>query len=221
MRPARLSSRRGHWVVLVGPDGVGKTTVARALIEHYPGPTAYFHFLPPLRGPLEPAPEPGSHPPPAKAAPGASRLVGWLRLFRNAIRCWAGYLNTVRPALAQNALVVADRWVYGYLVQPDALKFRGPHLLAKAVLRLLPQPDLVVNLAAPPHLIRTRKGELPLSQIEHELAAWSSLPLESLRTLDATRPPEVIAGEILEALEPLGAASDAHRASGAKLGGAV
>lgn len=111
--------------------------------------------------------------------------------------------------------------MYGYLVQPDALRFRGPHLLARAVLQLLPQPDLVVNLAAPPQLIRTRKGELSMSQIEHELAAWSLLPLKSLRTLDATRPPEVIAGEILNALESLGAASDAHRASGPSLGGAA
>jgi hypothetical protein len=83
---------------------------------------------------------------------------------------------------------------------------------------VLPQPDLVVNLAAPAPLIRTRKAELPLPRIEHELAAWSALPVEMLRTFDATRSPAAIAGEILEALEPQGASLDAHRPSDAHRG---
>jgi hypothetical protein len=84
--------------------------------------------------------------------------------------------------------------------------------------QLLPQPDLVVSLTAPAQVIRTRKDELSLSQIEQELAAWSALPVRMLRTLDATRTPAAIAGEILEALEPRGASLDAHRASGAYRG---
>jgi hypothetical protein len=57
-----------------------------------------------------------------------------------------------------------------------------------------------VNLAAPPHVIRERKQELSLSQIEQELLAWSSLRVPNVQTLDATRPPSDIAGEIVLAL---------------------
>jgi hypothetical protein len=57
-----------------------------------------------------------------------------------------------------------------------------------------------VNLAAPPHVIRARKQELTLSQIEHELIAWSALIVPNLQTVDATRLPDDIAGEILVAL---------------------
>jgi thymidylate kinase len=199
MRTSAVSNGSGRFVVLVGPDGVGKTTVARALLAHHSGPSAYFHFLPPLRGPLSRSPGPASAPPP-KAAPGGWLVLGWIRLFRNAARCWVGYLRTVRPALKRSWLVIGDRWMYGYVVQPDALRFHGPDALARAVLRLLPRPHLIVNLAAPPHVIRQRKQELTLSQIEQELLAWSSLRAANVQTLDASRLPRDIASDILMAL---------------------
>jgi hypothetical protein len=185
--------------VLVGPDGVGKTAVARALLSHHQGPAAYFHFLPPVRGALARSPGSSATPPP-KAAPGGWALLGWIRLAKNAVRCWLGYLRTVRPALARRWLIIGDRWLYGYIVQPEALRFQGPDRLARLVIRLLPRPDLTVNLTAPPDVIRARKQELTLPQIEQELAAWSSLRVPNLRTLDATRPPHEIAAEILSAL---------------------
>ena len=164
-----VSDASGRFVVLVGPDGVGKTSVARALLDHYRGPAAYFHFLPPFDGQW-PTPGPTSVPLP-KPREGGSVMLGSIRLLRNAVRCWIRYLKSVRPALKRSFLIVGDRWMYGYLVQPDAMKFHGPDLLLRAVMRLLPRPHLIVNLTAPPHVIRARKQELTLSQIEHELVA--------------------------------------------------
>jgi hypothetical protein len=54
-----------------------------------------------------------------------------------------------------------------------------------------------VNLSAPPHVIRERKQELTLLQIERELLAWSLLGVSNFRTVDATRQPCDIASEIL------------------------
>jgi thymidylate kinase len=193
------SNQSGRFVVLVGPDGVGKTSVARALLAQHNGPAGYFHFLPPLTGPLMHSVEAGP-PPPPKASERGWQAVGWLRLLRNAARCWTAYVATVRPAVRPGALVVGDRWLYGYVVQPHALRFYGPDWFARAIVRLLPRPDLVVNLSAPAPIVRQRKQELTLEQIERELAAWSALPIKTLRTFDATLPPHEVATAILAAL---------------------
>ena len=124
-------------------------------------------------------------------------MLGWIRLVRNAVRCWLGYVKSVRPALKRGLLIVGDRWMYGYVIQPDAMKFYGPDRLARAVLHLLPRPHLIVNLTAPPSVIRERKQELTVAQIEQELLAWSSLGMPNIQTVDATRSPQDIALEIL------------------------
>lgn len=79
-----------------------------------------------------------------------------------------GYLVRIRPAVRQGALVMGDRWAYGYLVQPRALKFYGPVWMARLAVRLLPQPEVVVNLVAPAEVIRSRKAELSLTR-----SSWS------------------------------------------------
>ena len=193
-------SRRGRFVVIVGPDGVGKTTVARALIARAGGSTGYFHFRPDAFHPILPAPSESMDPAIDKGSPDGSRLGGWVRIVRNMMRFWAGYLVRVQPALSAGRLVVADRWAYGYLVQPAALKFYGPVWLARLVLRLLPQPDLVANLIAPVEVIRSRKQELTSKEISAELAEWSDLPARHLRSFDTQGPPDQVAAQILQEL---------------------
>lgn len=199
--PATPARGRGAFVVVVGPDGVGKTTVARSILARYPGPTAYFHFLPSLQRRLDEGPPLLSDGPPPKTSSVGSRPMGWFRLLRNFARSWAAYLVRIRPALRRGCLVVGDRWLYGYLGQPYALKFYGPPGLASAIVRALPRPDLVVNLSAPADVIRARKQELTVAQIDAELHSWSRLPVRRVRTLDAVAPPSVIARQVFEALE--------------------
>lgn len=198
--PAERFPGRGAFVVVVGPDGVGKTSVARALLRGYEGPTGYFHFLPPFFGRLAPGPPDVDRPQVSKGAPQGSRLLGWLRLARTMLRCWLGYCVCLRPALSRGALVVGDRWAYGYVVQPRALRYYGPRSLAKLALKVLPGPDLVVNLSASPDVIRQRKQELTLGEITKELKAWASLPEPRLWTIEASQSPEAIARRILEVL---------------------
>jgi thymidylate kinase len=193
---------RGTFIVIVGPDGVGKTTVARAIIDQHSGPSAYFHFLPTGAGGISPRPGDEVLPQPPRLEHRGATLLGWLRLARNVVRWWFGYLVRVRPALRRGCLVISDRWLYGYLVQPTALRFYGPHRVALAAFRLLSRPDLVVNLTALPDIIRQRKQELTLAQIQAELARWSRLPAPRLETFDAGDPPARIAQLVLESVFP-------------------
>jgi len=185
-------------VVMVGPDGVGKSSLADALLERSLVRAGYFHFRPPLRGSL-PTRVPTDFARPKHQSP-TWPPVGWIRLGLAFARFWMGYLRVVRPMVRDGGLVVGDRWAYGYLVQPAALRFGGPPWLARLMVGWLPSPDLVVNLVAPAAEIHRRKQELTEEEIFDELRAWASLPAPRILTVDALRSPRDMAAEILSEL---------------------
>jgi thymidylate kinase len=196
----RRSSPRGVLVVLVGPDGVGKTTAARELVGLERGCTGYVHFRPPFWSELAPAPEDTEYVFLPKDQPSGSVFLGLLRISWSLVAFWAGYLRRIRPALGRGCLVVSDRWAYGYLAQPSALRFHGPNWVAELVVRLVPKPDLVVALEAPPEVVTARKAELSADQVLAEMERYRRLPVETLMIADAGRPAGETARMILAAL---------------------
>lgn len=197
-----LTESRGGFVVLVGPDGTGKTTLAQHLLAHYPGPGRYFHFRPSILAGLARGPAASDLRPLTDKVvdPSGSRPVGWLRLFKNATAAMVGYYLHIRPHIRQGALVVGDRWIFGYVTQPGPLRYYGPAWLARAVLRMLPKPTLTVNLTAPTELVYARKQELQPHEIEQELRVYASLPIDNLITMSSDCPPEQLAAEVLGAM---------------------
>jgi thymidylate kinase len=121
-----------------------------------------------------------------------------LRLLRNFILFWFGYLTSVGPTLRSGDDVVGDRWAYGYLVQPTSLKFSGPDWLARFAIWALPKPDVVVNLEATPETVRNRKPELTLEEIQRELEAWRTLPVDRLVSVDAEPSVDLIVDRLVE-----------------------
>ncbi|MFP3882614.1 MAG: hypothetical protein ACLFWH_09880 [Actinomycetota bacterium] len=129
--------------------------------------------------------------------PGPAFPFGWLRLARNAVIAWIGYLTAIRPTVARGELVVADRWLYGYVVQPRPLRYGGPEWLARLAIALLPTPDVVINLTAPVDVIYARKSELSKEEIEQELEKWQNLPTDRLATIDTSDGLEKSVREVL------------------------
>jgi thymidylate kinase len=127
--------------------------------------------------------------------------VGWVRLGRNLLKFWTAYLVKIRPAVRSGALVVGDRWAYGYVGQPHGLRFYGPDWLAAFTIRLFPAPDAVLSLSAPPALIHQRKQELDEAEISAEMTRWSGLRGVRLLDIDATQSPDVIASSVLERIK--------------------
>jgi hypothetical protein len=199
-RADRARTGSGAFVVMVGPDGVGKTTVARELIAAYEGSARYFHFRPAVFSELSTEPPLHQAAPPDKGPSGGSRVLGWIRLLRSYAYFWLGHLARVRPAVRRGELVVGDRWAYGYLVQPRAMKYFGPRWLAEWAIRALPRPDLVANLRAPAAVVHTRKQELTLGEIDTELDHWLRLPVRDLASFTNLDDPAQAARQILVAL---------------------
>ncbi|HLT97304.1 MAG TPA: hypothetical protein VK070_11010 [Acidimicrobiia bacterium] len=197
MRPR---SRRGAFVVLVGPDGVGKTSIARELLSSHGGCTGYVHFRPPILRPLSPSPEPGQARPTEKRRQVGRKPIGILRLLLSVLAFGAGYLTRVLPAIRRGCLVVGDRWSYGYIVQPVSLGFFGPEPLARLALRLMPKPDLLVALEAPVEVIRERKQELTEDEILAEMRLARALTSPSPLVVDASDEASTVADLILAAL---------------------
>jgi thymidylate kinase len=149
----KLTVQRGFSVALLGPDGVGKSTLSKAL-----GQTFYFPVRSVYMGLYGAGPS--GRPP--------RGMLG--RLGRQ----WNGYLQAMLHQ-SRGRLVVFDRFSYdASLRRPSGARLRArarSWLLSRSV----PAPDLIVVLDAPAELLRTRKDEHGLKTLEAQRHAYLEL----------------------------------------------
>jgi thymidylate kinase len=175
-RPLQAWSRRGASVALLGPDGCGKSTLARGIASAFcfPVRTVYMGLWPTEDkevGPVRSA----------------------LRVARRPMVVWRRYLAALRHRVL-GRLVLFDRYVY------DArLPARGGLTWLKrpyfAMLsRCCPAPDLVVLLDAPGQVMHARSGEYDASHLEMERRQYARIAatLPRVVRVDANRPAEAV-----------------------------
>jgi thymidylate kinase len=198
-RIRRFLEPTGVHVVLLGPDGAGKSTVASLVSEHL-GPafrrTTTRHLRPGLlrRGPVGPITPPSApHSRPPRSPLGSlAKLLFWLLDYT------IGYYATVRPELVRSTLVLFDRYLLDVLVDPIRYRYGGPGRLICALWRVIPKPDLVILLDAPADVLRARKLEVSSEETARQREAYRSL-VESLpngHVVDAAQPVEQVAAQI-------------------------
>ena len=205
----RLTYSTGLYVVLVGPDGTGKSTIAHALAADC------FGFRRSRRLHWRPGILPGSR----TGGPGGrdttrphdtkGRSRG--RSVPIVLYHWAdfliGSLATIWPATRRSTLIVAERpwWDLGV----DPLRYRldvSPELVSKLG-RILRKPDLVLNLAAPAATLVARKPEITLEATDRQLASWQTLAPALTRTesIDVTGTPEQSIAKVRSAIHAVAA----------------
>lgn len=203
-RLQRLLTPSGIFILVVGPDGTGKSTLTQALPGLLEGTFRRwqaFHWRPGL------LPRPGrlmgregSDPqrPHARSPYGpilSTALLGyyWLdSLLGGWLRIW--------PLRVHTGLVIAERGWWDVAVDPRRYRLTSPPWMVRTLGFFLLRPDLVLLPQAPSEAILERKSEISREELERQASAWGSvLPADvPVVRLDASRAAVEVAKEARE-----------------------
>lgn len=163
-----LRGRRGLTVALLGPDGAGKTTAARAIARSFCLPARVICMSPGQAASKRRPPGLGL------AARMMAQLARWLR---------------ARAHRSRGRLVLFDRYAYDALLPARRPLGRLGTLRRWMLGHGCPPPDLAVVLDAPGELLYARKGEHGAAVLEPERRAYLALAarLPGAAVVDATR----------------------------------
>jgi thymidylate kinase len=228
---ARVMRRRGFTVALIGCDGAGKTTVARALERDAELPLRYLYMgvsadssnrqLPTTRlahaikrargappdtaGPPEARPR---EPPPASASRRLRRNArAALRLANRGAEEWYRQL-LAQAYLARGSIVVFDRHFYADYHAFDVNGAERPlsrRIHGWMLAHAYPKPDLVVLLDAPPEVLYARKGEGTLAALARRRQDYLALGevADEFAVVSAAQPLEAVVEEVAALIRDL------------------
>jgi thymidylate kinase len=179
----------GVHVVLLGGDGAGKSATLPALADAL---SPVFRRVTSKH--LAPALFNGTRGNTSAVSPHSRSPRSFIGSMAKAA-AWAldytiGYEIRVRPALARSTLVLFDRYMVDALVDPRRYRYGGPRWVLRLVWSIVPKPDLVILLDAPPEVLRARKQEVSFPETERQRHAYRELvqTLPNGYIVDAAQP---------------------------------
>jgi thymidylate kinase len=181
-------------VALIGPDGAGKTTIARRLEQAFPLPTKYVYmgvnadssnYLLPttrvmhgIKRALGAKPDTSG---PRDLNWAKPRTTGPIKRLASSLKSSLRLVNWVgeewyRQALAwyyqhKGYIVLSDRHFFSDYYAYDIANGGGGQPLDRRIhglmlLHVFPKPDLVIDLDAPPEVLFARKGEGTIESLQ-------------------------------------------------------
>ena len=178
----RIINPRGLFVVLVGPDGVGKSTAASLTTSllQTAHPTRHIHLG--FRPGILPSKKDFHMKRVATSSLQTSEKGHWrfktpslIRLLYNTLDYILGYYLRIRPLLVRGNILIVERYYYDYLVLLPRKVAGAPSWLARLLLYFVPKPDMLVLLYCNPETIHKRKDELSIPEIERQSTEFETL----------------------------------------------
>ena len=156
-------------IVILGPDGAGKSSVIRGLVEklNLRGCAVEVRHLKPRivfagRGePVTIVVDPHGKPP-RSAFLSLVKIVVWL--FEE----WYAQIFLER----KERVLLCDRYYHDLLIDPKRYRYGGPHWAARLIGGLMPRPKLWILLDAPPAVLRARKQEVSPQETARQREAY-------------------------------------------------
>lgn len=192
----------GLFCVILGPDGVGKSTTIEYLQRELRilfGPCRKQRWRP---GVIRKVKADGlSRMPHAKRLRGGITSV--LALLGFAVDFAVGYEIWTRPAMARSEAILFDRYFHDLLIDPKRYRYGGPMWLARLIARVIPPRNaLFIILDADDQVILSRKQELPADELRRQRAAYATFGAHATNAMvvRTEKPVEEIVAEIIEGI---------------------
>ena len=187
----RLYRPNGIYIVILGPDGAGKSTLTEKILKLL-GPLFQSHHILQWRPQiLRPRPQfvPGFNPPHTKPPYGSLRSMA--HIFAAFLDYCVAYPVKIMPLMVSRALIIYDRDFHDLLVDRLRYRYGGPEWFLKTAIWLCPSPETVfLTLDADPDVILNRKNEVAPAELRRQRKAYAELsaklPHSSLIHTDRT-----------------------------------
>lgn len=176
----RISHPAGFTILVAGPDGAGKSTLAHGLPELLKGPFKKHvvnHWRPGI------LPRPGvlvGRSVSDATAPHSRLPFGRIPSLALLAYYWADFVLgelVFTHRRIRTALIVCERGWWDLAVDPRRYRLDVPPRLVRALGSVLRKPDLAVVLSAPTETLLARKAEIDRSELERQTESWrSALP---------------------------------------------
>ena len=179
-----MTGRRLPTVAIVGPDGAGKTTVARRVVDLLPVPARYVYMgwnydasnvlLPwnRLSRWLRPERQVGAEERPGRRLPVAGQLAQALKLINLLAEGWYRQIAANRLARAGYMVIFDRHFVADYAESPGTSTPPLRRLRHALLRRSVPAPRVIIYLDAPPETLLERKGEGAIASLSRQRAAY-------------------------------------------------